>query len=75
MQILHRPVCLKTLEENLARGGYVGLVDATLAGEGGVLGSCLGPHLSLLPPIFLAPAPAHIQVLIEQALPGRLPCV
>lgn len=45
----------------------MGLVDATLAGEGGVLGSCLGPHLSLLPPIFLAPAPAHIQVLIEQA--------
>lgn len=46
---------------------WASLVDATLAGEGGVLGSCLGPHLSLLPPIFLAPAPAHIQVLIEQA--------
>lgn len=51
----------------LQRVGFqrVAPVGVTVAQESGA--PCSGPLPSLLPPTFLAPAPAHIQVLIERA--------
>lgn len=43
----------------------VASVDVTVTQ--GSWAPCSGPLLFLLPPTFLAPAPAHIQVLIEPA--------